>query len=227
MCAICGESPATTRDHIPPRGIYPKPRANGLHLHTVPSCAHCNNAAGPEDEEFKVLIGFGAEDGHRPQDVVIDSIAKTVGSNQRIAEQIFSTKRHGYAQRRGSVFEPAIAVTFDWDTYCKVITRMVRALYWRRTGNCLGKHSEIRVFSPQAMNTAFTQSMKELMDCLKPYQLNQKTFVYKVQFRDDGTSIWGMQFLGKHTVFGYAEAPKTIAPDSSPDLCSSGDSARA
>ena len=139
MCAICGESPATTTDHIPPKGIYPKPRPKGLH--TVPCCARCNNSAGPEDEEFKVLIGFGAEDGPRQQDAVIDSIAKTVGSNRRIAEQIFSTKRYGYAQRGSSVFEPTVAVSFDRGRHCKVITRHIRALYWRQTGKCLGKHT--------------------------------------------------------------------------------------
>ena len=225
MCAICGESPATTRDHIPPKGIYPKPRPKGLH--TVPCCARCNNSAGPEDEEFKVLIGFGAEDGPRQQDAVIDSIAKTVGSNRRIAEQIFSTKRYGYAQRGSSVFEPTVAVSFDRGRHCKVITRHIRALYWRQTGKCLGKHTEVRVVLPQDMNTVSTQEMKERMDCLKPYELNDKTFVYKVQFRDDGTSIWRMQFFGKHTVFGYTQAPKAITRDGGPDRCSGEGSVRA
>ena len=30
LCALCGDNLATTMDHIPPRGIYPKPRPNDI-----------------------------------------------------------------------------------------------------------------------------------------------------------------------------------------------------
>jgi hypothetical protein len=208
MCALCGENLATTKDHIPPRGLYPKPRPNGINLHTVPACTGCNNDAQKEDEEFKVFIGFSTGEFRGNRDQVIDWIAKTIGANRRIAHQIFSSKHNIYAQRQSRILEPAVAITFNADNYCKVIKRIIRALYWRQTGNYLGKDTEINIFPHQGMKLSFAKSMKELMDCLEPHKLNGDTFAYKVHFSDDGTSVWGMQFFRKHTVFGYAEAPK-------------------
>jgi hypothetical protein len=43
-----------TRDHIPPKGIFPTPRSNDLI--TVPSCASCNRAACESDELFRVAF---------------------------------------------------------------------------------------------------------------------------------------------------------------------------
>jgi hypothetical protein len=32
LCALCGKNIATTRDHIPPKGIYPKEMRNKIEL---------------------------------------------------------------------------------------------------------------------------------------------------------------------------------------------------
>lgn len=209
LCALCGENPATTKDHIPPQGIYPKPRDNDINFNTVPACSNCNNGAAVEDEEFKVLMGFTTGEFHENPEVVIDWIARTVGKNQKIANQIFSTKQNVHAHLRGPILEPAVAVTFDGEKYARVISRIIRGLYWMQKGEALGYKPKITVFSPQNMKRDFVRSMMDLMNCLTPHSLNKETFVYKVQFCEDGTSIWGMQFFKRHTVFGYAEAPET------------------
>lgn len=72
LCALCGENPATTKDHIPPQGIYPKPRDNDINFNTVPAYSNCNNGAAVEDEEFKVLMGFTTGEFHENPEVVID-----------------------------------------------------------------------------------------------------------------------------------------------------------
>lgn len=208
LCVHCGENYATTDDHIPPRGIYPKPRPNNIKLHTVPACEECNSGAGVEDEEFKVFVGLSTGEFRDNQYQVIDSIAKTVGSNQKIANQIFRSKIDVYARSGSFVYRPAVTVTFNSGNYCKVIQRIVRGLYWRQTSKFLGKTTKINVFPLDEMKNEFFKSMQELMDCLQSHRLNQDTFIYKVRFIEDGTSIWGMQFFGRHTVFAYAEAPE-------------------
>ena len=209
LCALCGKNAATTKDHIPPQGIYPKPRDNNINFNTVPACVECNNGSSVEDEEFKVLMGISTGEHHENPDIVIDWIARTVGNNQKIANQIFSTKQNVFARLRGSVLEPAISVTFDGEKYSKVISRIIRGLYWLQKGHALGRNPCITVFPTQGIKPDFAISMMELMNCLEAHALNKGTFVYKVQFCEDGTSIWGMQFFKKHTVFAYAESPGT------------------
>jgi len=209
LCALCGKNAATTKDHIPPQGIYPKPRENDINFNTVPACSDCNNGSAVEDEEFKVLMGFSTGEFHENPDVVIDWIARTVGKNQKIANQIFSTKQNVHAYLRGPILEPAVAVTFDGEKYSKVISRIIRGLYWLQKGHALGRNPKITVFPTHSIKPDFARSMKSLMDCLDAHPLNKETFVYKVQFYEDGASIWGIQFFKKHTVFAFAESPET------------------
>lgn len=209
LCALCGKNAATTKDHIPPQGIYPKPRDSDINFNTVPACSDCNNGSAVEDEEFKVLMGFSTGEFRENPDVVIDWIARTVGKNQKIANQIFSTKQNVHAYLRGPILEPAVAVTFDGEKYSRVISRIIRGLYWLQKGHALGRNPKITVFPTHSIKPDFARSMMSLMDCLEAHPLNKGTFVYKVQFCDDGTSIWGMQFFKKHTVFAYAESPET------------------
>ena len=52
-CAYCGCS-ATTRDHVPPRAFFPKPRSPDLI--TVPCCRSCNSTQGQNDEYIQTVI---------------------------------------------------------------------------------------------------------------------------------------------------------------------------
>lgn len=209
LCALCGTNVATTKDHIPPKGIYPAPRDSDINFKTVPACTECNNGAAVEDEEFKVLMGISTGELQKNPYFVVDWIARTISHNKKIAFQIFSTKQDVHAHLRGPILEPAVAVTFDGEKYNKVISRMIRALYWVQQGRALGLNSKIFVFATQSMKPAFYKSMMELMNSLEEHSLNKDTFVYKFQICEDGSSIWGMQFFKKHNVFGYAEPPKT------------------
>lgn len=51
-CYLCGATENLTRDHIPPKGLFPKPRPSNLY--TVPCCEPCNNGASKADEYFRV-----------------------------------------------------------------------------------------------------------------------------------------------------------------------------
>jgi hypothetical protein len=51
QCYLC-DAPAETRDHIPPKGLFPRPRPSNLH--TLPCCEVCNDRASGDDEYFRL-----------------------------------------------------------------------------------------------------------------------------------------------------------------------------
>lgn len=55
LCVYCG-SEANTRDHIPPKRIFSKPRPNILL--TVLSCRKCNSSFQLDDEYFDVMLSM-------------------------------------------------------------------------------------------------------------------------------------------------------------------------
>ncbi len=209
LCALCGKVKATTRDHIPPKGIYPKPYDPEINFNTVPACANCNNGASTDDEWFKVLIGVTTGEHRGNTQAVIDSVARTIGKNRSVANKIFSAQRNIYAPLRGELLESAVAITFDYEPYSAVVSRIVQGLHWIENGVALGNEAKVHVMPVQGMERKLFLSMKDLIDCLHPKYLNKETFVYKYHQAEKGDSVWGMQFFKRHTVFAYVEAPET------------------
>ena len=54
LCIYCGEKEATTKDHVPPKSFFAKPRPSNLI--TVPSCNDCNSKYGKDDERLRNII---------------------------------------------------------------------------------------------------------------------------------------------------------------------------
>lgn len=56
-CYFCGNT-ATTREHVPPRGFFPKSERHNLIC--VPSCEVHNNERSGEDEYFRMIVAGAA-----------------------------------------------------------------------------------------------------------------------------------------------------------------------
>ena len=54
QCVYCGAVNEITRDHIPPKNIFPKARPGNLI--TVPCCRSCNSGFSIDDEWFRIII---------------------------------------------------------------------------------------------------------------------------------------------------------------------------
>ena len=57
-CTYCG-GVAGSRDHIPPKNLFPKPRTNDLI--SVPSCVGCNKAFSKDDEYLRFVLTMRAD----------------------------------------------------------------------------------------------------------------------------------------------------------------------
>lgn len=53
-CIYCGRLSGDSRDHIPPRSLFPRPFPSDLI--TVPSCIRCNMNFSRDDEYFKTVV---------------------------------------------------------------------------------------------------------------------------------------------------------------------------
>lgn len=63
-CAYCGIENAPTKDHIPPKSLFPKPRPHDLI--TVPSCFACNTRFQKDDDYFWLTLSIRAENSGNP-----------------------------------------------------------------------------------------------------------------------------------------------------------------
>lgn len=205
VCAMCGGE-ATTDDHIPPKNLYPKPRRPNLQLHTVPACKSCNNGASADDEEFKMIVGISVGDVQPNQDALVLSLRSTMAENGRLDRVIRSGKSTPKVDYRPSA-PGSVAISFESASYVRVVERMIRGLYWREKMHPLGLGASVQVIDPKKLSPDLVDLFKDLLPSLSPKLLNDDTFCYKVGFLIDGSSVWGLQMFGRHTVFGITSPP--------------------
>lgn len=218
LCAICGKLPATTVDHIPPKGLYTKPYPSNINFNTVPACPSCNNGSSDADEELKVMMGLATGEHQESPEAVIESLARTLGHNKKLARKMMESHVKTFAPLHSEVLEPAVRVTFSREHYRNVMARIVRGLYWMERGAALGLEPVVRIQPfDEITDQAQVSLIKDLMDSINPKHLNLSTFIYKSIFHENGSSIWGLMFFNRHLVICSADAAKPVSESSNPD----------
>ena len=196
---LCGVSPASTGqgDHIPPKSLYTKSeRCSAKYpFHTVPACIQCNTDGSKHDEALKVLIGIDREGGTD----VIDALAKTVGNNQRIADQIFNSAKRSTEGRTTEV-----KVTFDANSYRKSISRIARAMYWRMTEEILPSSAKIETYSISEIASDAADNLRAFFVHLPTMEINGGTFKCKLM-KEGNSSVLMINFFDCHTAIAFIE----------------------
>jgi hypothetical protein len=123
-CAYCGEQRELTRDHIPPRCLFGKPRP--ADLITVPSCVDCNQKASKHDEYFRIAVTTGIDREKFPRENT-DSV-RAINSLARPASLRFAkTLLQNYKPNPSRL-------TIDCGRIKTVLFRIARGLFYHHKG---------------------------------------------------------------------------------------------
>jgi len=197
ICAICGQLGATTRDHIPPKSIFPRPLPNDLI--TVPACEICNNTASRYDEIFKVFISFRITEPNE----LTDRTARTIETNNRLFRRLQDECRElGLVDLQGNI-EVVNVAQWDSDAHDRVIERVIRGLYFHHTGRPVPHNHEVKV--------QFLRSIPQQIQEDSNFQegsVGNAQFKYKyIVDPYSGWSTWVFDFYGEHFASGYTRLP--------------------
>ena len=199
-CAICGKNPATTRDHIPPKGIFPKPRPNDLI--TIPACGPCNKSTSDFDEVFKVFMGIAG--GHGPEGELMfkEQTIHTLQHNQRLKREMASSVRDVFVKTPGGVIlgkKPAIPLTSK--AHDQIIENMIRGLHFHHTGNILGDQADIAI----NWHNCFPKIYNVQIDWITG-DVGNGQFIYKffTDPQEPFASVWIFQFFSRAWSSGTA-----------------------
>lgn len=193
LCAICGERPATTRDHVPPAAIFPKPRPSDLV--TVPCCLPCNNGASPFDERFGVYLAMHVS-RHEPnwESTLGAKVLRTVRHNQRLRREILEDAEE-VMLRSPSGLHLGRAVKIQWDSeaHDRVVERIIRGLHYHHTGEIVGASGNVRVH--------FLDSLEKVGPAFEQFPLHSiggNQLLYKCIHHPELPlhSVWVFEFRG-------------------------------
>ncbi|WP_146086258.1 hypothetical protein [Methylobacter tundripaludum] len=203
ICAYCGEEKGITDDHIPPQCIFPKPRTTALIV--VPCCEPCRVGWSMDDEEFRRFVwsAAGAEEHpsfEKAADKIISSINRLEAQDyrNRVLSSIGDIEMYSEA---GSSVGNQPMMKLEWDRVERVLTRIVRGLFFQRNKKLIPDDHELIIKAPDV----------KLFNVLDKYPFEQIANICDGVFRywlcelnDDKThSLWLMSFCDSIWVLGY------------------------
>lgn len=200
LCAICGVQPATTRDHVPPRGIFPRPRPN---LITVPACFPCNNRGSSHDEAFRVYLNLHVGVEHPSSQVLFhNETLRTLRANRRLLREINAQSDPiWFTTPSGIVWGRGRRVLWNSNAHDAVVERTIRGLYFHHFNEILGERGSVKV----QWLRSFPADVVEYMRACPIVSLGDDQFVYRYGRAVDQplSSLWLLNFYGKHYASGY------------------------
>lgn len=199
FCAYCGK-PATTRDHLPPKGLFTPPLPEDLV--TVPACSLCNNGASADDEVFRnelsIMAGSFGESSKAAER--LQPTMRGIRRNKAmLGKAVLSAQRVERWSPGGLYLGHGYAIPLAPDVQQRVINRIVRGLYWH--------HFRARLGDSVQVNLSFIDKRRpywrEALSSLKPLRLRHvligdgETFQYLYGQANDAPafSIWLLVFF--------------------------------
>lgn len=95
-CVFCGAT-AKTRDHVPPKCIFPDDRR--INLRTVPACEICNSKTKKDDEYFRMVLATAANDSNAAGSVLKKKIFPGATVRPGLLKQINRAYRYSFRSR--------------------------------------------------------------------------------------------------------------------------------
>lgn len=203
-CVFCGQK-ATTRDHIPPKGLFQKPRPSSLL--TVPSCRKCNNSASKFDEQFRNFIVMASGRAEEALSLWNATVVRGIRRNRReFARLVGSMARTEIYTQRGLYVRTAVRCTFEAEPHDETIRRITRGLYWHHNGFALDPTLPIDVHIVDLTSDESLNCLRKLLPLMRTNAIGRRSvfeYAYVSCTSDPSVSAWVYKFFDAHIVSAF------------------------
>ncbi|GEM_PF-3251702 len=214
LCVYCGQNKPLTREHIIPRGWYPK-GAPPKQPFIVGACFECNNAKSTEDEWMRQwLVSMIADRSPSAMSVLTGQVARSIKRLPKLGRNMMDRMKlvDVYHQPTGLYLgrQTQISVSDDdWSRVMGQVEKIIKGLY------TLDKQQPLPTdFGVQSFY-ACDEWVKPIPSILQPFQQylpwpqawrisDPETFFYGRAYADDcGYSIWFTVFYNSVTFLSF------------------------
>lgn len=199
LCAICGKEKATTKDHIPPKGIFAKPYPKNLI--TVPACSKCNNGASNYDEAFRIDLSLHVGvDTPETETFWKEGALKTLHHQRKLRQQKINDLKPGYLSTpSGIIYKQCYVGHWNSKAHNTVVERIIRGLYYHHCKEILGNRATCDVQWLSGLDGVYDLSKE-----WPQYNIGND-FIYRWCFEQGNplSSLWIFQFYKRHWASGY------------------------
>ena len=220
LCIYCQVNPATTNDHVPPKGLFKEPRPSNLI--TVPACFECNASFQKDDEYFLTIAldiyASQTEDGAGIVKKQLRSMRRreSRGKWKPLLNTLMPVELRSKA---GLILGNSVAIRIDTNRLAKTVNRIIRGLYYEVVKSplpvdalvgCLPLHEYVK-------RHPCNSCTPDLVDCIPilPSQvLGDGTFEFRQFIVEEQTlkSFWYLEFYGRLGFVGTTGGRRNV-PD--------------
>jgi hypothetical protein len=142
-CYGCG-SPATTKEHVVPRCLYPdKP---GVKLLTVPACRNCNNPLAKDEEYFRLFLTAAWTENPVAETVWEQKVRRSFERGwDGLRKLAVANMRDFYLPSRTGFVRTGL-LKGDAARMDRVAEKIVRALYYHVTGKVMPPEAKMNLY---------------------------------------------------------------------------------
>jgi hypothetical protein len=213
VCVLCGERPATSKEHIPPKSIFLESPKEYL---SVPACDKCNNSTKLEDEYLRqVMAGAGwTEEAlkvwrQKVKPKFLDHTGTRIGLRNSLA--------------RGSIAVPNVGrvnvdiLKADAARIQTSVRKMVWGLYWFHTGRIRPPGETFEVFmlnvaqvTPYLRDSENARTIAQTGVGVYRDALVCRSFFYRAGITPEN-SLWYFVFYRQNVLIAYT-GTEAVAP---------------
>ena len=211
VCVYCGSNGILTRDHVPPRNLFPKPRPSDLI--TVPSCLKCNTSASKDDEFFRQSLLLYKDTLSLPGlDNLASNFMRGLSRPERpglladLKERVYvEPKYNPKGDYLGEVFKQEI----DAERLDKVARRITKGLFYTRMGQRISDKYFVSAFSTTD-NENIPRDLQLVIEKLEAQSATAVgdgsifTFQQRIFGEDSSISQWLLTFYQKVKFLGFS-----------------------
>lgn len=217
FCALCGHEKELTRDHTPPKCLFPRPQNNPIILHT---CRECNNGTASQDEEFGAILNLMANDPGNGNDIHWERSKRTIKNQHKLLRELLAKMRPVLLQSESGIIQGHGAlIPWRHERLIPSVEKSVRLLHFKHFGVIVHKQCCLQTFSfdltrqPVGQEIERRSFLLDLMDhCQQGMASNSNFFHYRWASVIDHPecSIWVLMYM-KRIAFLTIISPSDLA----------------
>ena len=226
LCVYCRSPEDLTRDHIPPKSFFPKPRPKNLI--TVPCCRTCHKEFTENDEYLRNYLIFSPQcRGHAAARQLQKNGLRSLQDPNAggYSSPPFTTGNQNWPSSLGSSFAPIYGTTVarDDERIEDVIERIVVGLFWIEHDKYLPPDYAVDVVgSYDYRDWMFQQSIHRLQSEEEPVSIGGGVFQYWWSWAEEAPpeephrSDWLLRFYeGMTFLCKVARSQESVNPSKS------------
>ena len=144
VCALCGQIREVTREHVPPKCLFPTPQRSPLILRT---CARCNNGSTESDEEFGTLLNLFRNDSTKDTGANWNRAFRSLRNQRKMLRSLLATtEKVLLTSESGIVIGPGY--TFRWPIWRLLPTaeKIARLLFFHHNKQPVPPHLSVSTY---------------------------------------------------------------------------------